>query len=68
MSRPSFLRVGDATVNVDQIAWAHDRINHMAVWFAYDMQEPVILPITLDEFERILRDAGREVATVDGAV
>lgn len=71
MSRPSFLRIGDVAVNVDRIqtvvAVDGDNAGSITVIFGSGDGEWSHLPITLDQFEQILRDAGRDVATVDGA-
>lgn len=71
MSRPSFLRIGSIALNVDQIklvvAVNDDGQEVIIVYFGSGEGEWSRLPITLDQFEAILRDSGREVATVDGA-
>lgn len=76
MSRPSFLRIGDVAVNVDQILMVQQLTpDSLTIWFGIECDangqvEPsnyIDLPITLDQFEEILRASGREVATVDGA-
>lgn len=69
MSRPSFLRIGGTAVNVDRILWIDEIDGRFCRAFVgFDDEDHIDLPgLTLDQFEEILRDSGREVATVDGA-
>lgn len=68
MSRPSFLRIGEQAVNVDRIQWISGQPDDDQVQIRFFDGESMLLNgLTLDDFEQTLRDAGRDVATVDGA-